>query len=192
MANDTNETEKGLLLDHDYDGIRELDHPLPSWWLNLFYVTMIFSVFYVGYYMLGPGPTLRQELAAQMQDIEKAQAKAPKPADQGEAVLVAAIADPEQIKLGSGVYAGKCAACHGDKGQGMIGPNLTDDYWINGKGSPGDIAKVVSEGVAEKGMPPWGPVLKPEELVHVVAFIKSVRGSNPAGAKEAQGELQTN
>lgn len=190
MANDTE--DKGLLLDHDYDGIRELDHPLPSWWLNLFYVTIVFAVLYAGYYMTGVGPTLRQELTVQMQEVEKARANAPQPVDQGEAVFAAVASDPEKLKLGSAVYSGKCAACHGDKGQGLIGPNLTDDYWVHGKGKPNDILKTVAEGVAEKGMPPWGTILKSEELVLVVAYIKSVRGSNPAGAKEPQGELQSN
>lgn len=188
----TNDKDKGLLLDHDYDGIQELDHPLPSWWLNLFYVTIVFSVLYMGYYMLGPGPTLRQELTAKMSAIEQAQARAPKPKSQGDEAFAVAVADPEKVKLGSGVYAGKCAACHGDKGQGLIGPNLTDDYWIHGKGQLAEIAKVVSEGVPDKGMPPWGSVLKPDELVHLVAFIKSVRGTNPSGAKEPQGELAGN
>lgn len=188
----TNDNDKGLLLDHDYDGIQELDHPLPSWWLNLFYITMVFAVLYAGYYMLGPGKTTWQELAEQMKDIEVAQAKAPKPEGQGDAVYAAAIGDPHMIHEGSEVFARKCLACHGDKGQGLIGPNLTDDYWIHGKGSPADIAKVVIEGVADKGMPPWASILKSNEIVEVVAYIKSIRGSNPAGAKEAQGELQTN
>ena len=190
MAN--NEIDKDLLLDHNYDGIRELDYPLPSWWLNLFYVTIAFAVFYAVYYMVGPGPTLRQELAKQMKTIEEVQAKAPKPEDQLGSALAAAIGNPHEIHEGSEVFASKCMACHGDKAQGLIGPNLTDDYWIHGHGTPGDIAKVVTEGVGDKGMPAWGQILKPNELVQVVAFIKSVHGTNPPGAKDPQGELQKN
>jgi cytochrome c oxidase cbb3-type subunit 3 len=87
------------------------------------------------------------------------------------------------------VFVKNCAACHGDHGQGLIGPNLTDDNWLHGQGVPADIVKTISEGVAEKGMPPWGPVLKPEEIVGATAYIRSLHGSNPAGAKEPQGPV---
>ncbi|MES2856093.1 MAG: cbb3-type cytochrome c oxidase N-terminal domain-containing protein [Bdellovibrionota bacterium] len=182
--------EESLLLDHNYDGILELDHPLPRWWLMTFYASIVFAVAYALYYMVGPGPTLRQELQASMNEIELAQASAPKRPDADDEVFVASLNDPNKLKIGAETFAGKCAACHGDQAQGIIGPNLTDDFWINGKGTYQDIAKVVADGVLDKGMPPWGAMLKAEELVHLIAFIRSVRGSNPAGAKESQGEFQ--
>lgn len=180
--------EKALLLDHNYDGIQELDHPLPSWWLAILYITIVFSVVYMAYYMTGWGPTLTEEMNQQLAEIE---AKKPAAPEGGMAsdVLLAAIQDPSKIAAGKGVYDGKCAACHGDKGQGLIGPNLTDDHWIHGTGSPADVAKVISEGVPDKGMPPWGPVITPDELVEVTAFIRSIHGSNPPNPKEPQGEL---
>jgi cytochrome c oxidase cbb3-type subunit 3 len=180
--------EEALLLDHDYDGIQELDHPLPGWWLGILYTTIVFSIVYCGYYMTGMGPTLRDELAVALLDIE---AKKPKVAADGgltDEVIMASFKDPAKLQNGAQVYVGKCAACHGDKGQGIIGPNLTDDHWIHGQGNPASIAAVVRDGVTEKGMPPWGPVLTPDELIDVTAYIRSLHGTNPVGAKEPQGQ----
>ena len=184
--------ESGLLLDHDYDGIQELDHPLPRWWLSLFYATILFSILYAVHYMLGTGPSLREELAADMAEIEALKiVKTSAPLAGTEDEILAAIAtQPEKISLGKAVFTGKCAACHGDQGQGTIGPNLTDDHWLHGTGKASEIAATVRAGVPEKGMPPWGPVLSSDELLNVTAFIVSIRGTNPPGAKEPQGTRQ--
>ncbi len=181
-----------LLLNHDYDGIQELDHPLPQWWLGIFYATIVFSVFYVGYYMTGIGPTLQDELKVSMGEIEKQKASATQAAGSGQApsgdFLKAILQDPERVKNGSTVYTSKCAACHGDKGQGLIGPNLTDDFWLHTDGGLEALAKVIRVGVPEKGMPPWESILPPNEVHEVVAFIGSIHGTQPSGAKEPQGE----
>lgn len=184
--------EEKLLLDHDYDGIQELDHVLPRWWIGIFYATIIFSAWYVGYYMSGYGPNPKQELATSLKEIEiqKQNHKPKVDESNNEDALLLAFKNPEKIKHGSEIYSGKCLACHGDKGQGVVGPNLTDDYWIHGKGTLKDIASVVSTGVIDKGMPPWGSVLTPDELIDVVVFIHSLHGTNPPGAKPAQGEKQ--
>lgn len=181
--------EQALLLDHDYDGIQELDHPLPGWWLAVFYITIVFAVGYVVYYMTGWGPTLTDELNTQMAAIEASKPKAPEGGNGLTDEALAAMAkDPSKIEAGKVVFTGKCAPCHGDVGQGIIGPNLTDDNWIHGKGAPTDIMKVVTDGVADKGMPPWGPVLTPDELTAVVVYIRSIHGSNPPNPKEPQGD----
>jgi cytochrome c oxidase cbb3-type subunit 3 len=183
--------DEGRLLDHDYDGIRELDHPLPRWWLMIFYTTMVFGFGYAGYDLSGSGPTLKEELAVAMKAIE---ARHPPPTAPGAAVdegpLLAVLHDQQRVANGQGVYIGKCAACHGAKGEGGIGPNLTDDHWIHGQGHPKDIAGTIQKGVAEKGMPSWEGLLKSDELIDVTAFIRSVHGTNPPGAKAAQGELR--
>jgi cytochrome c oxidase cbb3-type subunit 3 len=182
--------EESLLLDHNYDGIQELDHVLPRWWLWLFYATIVFAAWYSGYYLSGHGPTPQQELIVAMKEIDalKPATSDAKPDDEAE--LLAAFKDPAKLKHGSEVFAGKCFACHGDKGQGVVGPNLTDDNWIHGKGTLKDIEAVVTTGVPDKGMPPWGPVLTPDELRDVVIFVHSLHGTNPAGAKPPQGEKQ--
>lgn len=183
--------EEKLVLDHNYDGIQELDHPLPGWWLAIFYISIAFSAVYVAYYMTGIGPTLRDEMNATLQEFEakKPQMPAASSAPNDDALL-AMVADKARVQSGAEVFAGKCAACHGAQGQGQIGPNLTDDFWIHGGGGPSDIMKVVRDGVADKGMPPWGPVLKDDEMINVMLFIRSIHGTNPPNAKEPQGAQQ--
>lgn len=187
---DNKPNEEALLLDHNYDGIQELDNPLPRWWLLTFYITIVFGVAYAIYYMTGIGPDLRQELDVAMQKIEAKRAAAPQPAATAgeDTALRAALNDPRKIATGKDVFQGKCVACHGANAEGGIGPNLTDKNWLHGKGRLQDIAQTIRDGVTEKGMPPWGPVLKDDEIVSVVAYIHSVLGSNPPGAKEPQGD----
>jgi cytochrome c oxidase cbb3-type subunit 3 len=178
--------DRDLLLDHNYDGIQELDHPLPRWWLGIFYITIVFGVFYASYYMLGSGPSEETELHA---DLKVIKANMPVAATAGgDEVFALILKDPEKLKLGAAVFAGKCVPCHGEKGQGVIGPNLTDDYWIHGTGKAREIAAVIAAGVPEKGMPSWGPMLTQEELNNVAAYVRSLRGTNPKNAKEPQGE----
>lgn len=176
---------------HVYDGIVELDHPIPGWFSMLFVGTILFGIGYFGYYELGNGPGLFTEYERQVRDHAYAQyLKDPGgngPKLPGEVELVAFSKEPERVKAGRAVFDSKCVSCHGKAGEGGIGPNLTDNYWLHG-GKLSDIIKVVSEGVPAKGMPPWGPVLSEKDLQSVVAFIGSIRGSNPPGAKAPQGE----
>jgi cytochrome c oxidase cbb3-type subunit 3 len=101
---------------------------------------------------------------------------------------MAVLGNPKNIHEGQEVFKAKCVACHGNEGQGVIGPNLTDDFWINGEGRIKDIAALVANGVPEKGMPPWGPVLTANEARDVVVFVRSLHASNPANPKAPQGE----
>lgn len=178
--------EEGLLLDHDYDGIQELDHPLPFWWLGILWGTVIFSVFYVAYYMVGSGPSLEDELLVDLKKIEDVRPKNTADLFSNE-TIVAHLKDAGQLAQGKEVFASKCAACHGPNGEGLIGPNLTDNFWLHGSGAPKDVAMAIYDGVAEKGMPPWGPVLSTDELINVTAFIRSLHGTEPTNAKAPQG-----
>lgn len=175
---------------HEYDGIQEFDNPLPRWWVQMFYLTIVFSIGYYGYYEFGPGKGLSETFDAEMSQAQVLRAQnAPKePAGGDSAKLLAAVKDPGQVTKGKAVYTSKCASCHGAQGQGSIGPNLTDDHWIHGGKAP-EIAKTVAEGVAAKGMPPWGSVISADELVQVVAYVKSLRGTNPPNAKAPEGPL---
>jgi cytochrome c oxidase cbb3-type subunit 3 len=176
---------------HEYDGIQELDNSLPGWWLGLFYLCIAFAVVYFGYYVLGGGPTLTQEYLAEKANWQQLQSKTAAPSSGGaldDAGLIALAKNAARVKSGQSVYMGKCLACHGKEGQGGIGPNLVDDHWIHG-GKPTQIVKVITDGVNDKGMPPWGPQLKPEEIQDLFAFIRSIRGTHPAGAKAPQGEV---
>lgn len=173
---------------HEYDGIIEHDNPLPMWWLWTFFLTIIFAFIYYIHYELAGGPTLKDELKVAMDEIEKnkAQVTASAPLETEDS-LTAIFAKDEVKQLGAAQFTAKCASCHGQDLQGLIGPNLTDKFWINGQGTRLDITKVIRVGVPDKGMPPWGPVMSQEEIYGVAAFILSKKNSNPAGAKAAQG-----
>lgn len=171
-----------------YDGIVEHDNPMPSWWLWTFFLTIIFAFIYYVHYEIAGGPTLQDELKIEMAQLEKASAKAPAPVETEES-LAAVFGKSEAIQAGSATYAQKCASCHGADLQGLIGPNLVDSYWIHGKATKMDIVHWIRVGVPEKGMPPWGPVMKNEELYSVAAYIYSKKGTQPAGSKEPQGDL---
>ena len=174
---------------HDYDGIRELDNPTPSWWQIVFALTIVFGIGYFGYYQLLDGPTQEQELEGELAHWRKVQADhfAASPVDPKQ--LEALVADKSALEKGHGVFTGKCASCHGAHGEGLIGPNLTDDAWIHGDGKTAAVFQVVRDGVAEKGMPPWGTMLAADELMNVAAYVRTLRGSNPANAKPPQGNV---
>ena len=176
------------ILDHEYDGIQELDNPLPGWWLATFYGTIVFAALYLGYYLVGGGPSHKDELNAARKEVEQMRAASPEAKSApSEEVLMAILQKPERLQAGAKVFVEKCVACHGAKGEGSIGPNLTDNYWIHGDGKASSIAQIVNTGVADKGMPPWGPLLKDEELQNVTAYVYSLRGTNPPNAKAPQG-----
>lgn len=174
---------------HEYDGIEELDNSLPKWWLNLFYLTVIFSSGYFTYYVLGEGPSLMDEYKRARNEIELQQIASSlnvKPASEDD--LRAMLKDSSKKEVGKKVFAARCISCHGKLGEGGIGPNLTDDYWIHGSKMT-EIAATITNGVSDKGMPPWGSVLSRDELHAVTVFVKSLRGTHPPNAKGPQGEL---
>ena len=177
---------------HDYDGIEELDNMLPKWWVNLFLVTILFGVGYYFYYELAGGRTQKEELTANLSEIDsRAVLNKGAGPEFDETKLNAYVTASDKVSSGKSVFTTRCVSCHGAQGEGGIGPNLTDDYWINGDGKPLSIASVVKNGVAVKGMPPWGPVLSQEELYSVVAFVRSLHGTKPDHAKAPQGDKKS-
>ena len=186
-----NEDNQNPMTDHDYDGIRELDNPLPTWWLVTFFITIIFGFHYWLHYSIAGGQTQMEELKVSLKSLETQQKKvegAPETADE----LNALAASPDIKNKGQAVYAAKCAVCHGQDLQGLIGPNLTDDYWIHGKGSLTDIISVVRKGVGDKGMPTWEGILPKADLQAVVVFVHSRRGTHPPNPKAPQGDPVAN
>lgn len=174
---------------HEYDGIIEHDNPLPTWWLWTFFLTIIFSFIYYIHYTFTPGITLNDELNSAMVELEKTQATAAAVAPmETEESLKEIFEKPEMLAMGAVQFTAKCLACHGAEMQGLIGPDLTDKFWIHGQGTRVDIVKVIREGIPDKGMPPWGPVMKRDEIYAVTAYILSKRGSQPAGSKGPQGD----
>jgi cytochrome c oxidase cbb3-type subunit 3 len=177
-------TEK--LMDHAYDGIQELDNPLPKWWLYGFYMCIVFSGVYFAYYQMGPGPSL-----ISVYDERVAALKASRKEDTGgfqNELLEKMHGDHAFQTMAATMFAEKCAACHGGEGQGIIGPNLTDAYWIHG-GKPNQILKTITTGVGDKGMPAWGEQLKPDEVQMMAAYVMSLKDTHPANPKEPQGNL---
>ncbi len=180
--------EKDKLMDHEYDGIRELDNHMPAWWLWLFYVTIAFSVGYLLYYeVFGWGPTQHEEYEQEMAAAE-AKYGAPEEQKPAEDVSWAFSDDPADIKAGKELFDNPgqlCFTCHGSQGEGLVGPNLTDRYWMHGC-QPSDIAESIIKGYPDKGMLPYGSgsKLSTEEVQQLVSYIATLQGTDPPNAKE--------
>lgn len=183
------EESKDKLLDHNYDDIQEYDNPLPKWWVGLFWATIVFSIIYGLYYHAGPGPSVIDDYNQDMiayYDLQAQQFLAM--GEITEETLADLTADPAMMAGAQQVFVAKCSQCHGMSGEGNIGPNLTDEYWLHG-GSLVDIYNTVSEGVPAKGMLAWKTQLRPAELLSVSAFVGTLRGTEPPNAKAPQGDL---
>lgn len=167
--------------EHSYDGIREYDNPMPRWWVQLFWATIVFSLGYLFHYGVGNGRSPLEEHEEEVALVRAEEAKKALALAVSEDTLRTVLADGKMVSAGRDVFAARCSACHSDRGQGSIGPNLTDAYWVHGEGHLMDIYKTVSDGVPSKGMPAWQRQLTPTELRQVVAFVGSIRGTNVAG-----------
>jgi cytochrome c oxidase cbb3-type subunit 3 len=180
------------ITDHNYDGILEYDNPMPGWWLWIFWLTVVFGVVYVlGIHVFGFVNTYQDDLDQSLAELQQVRDEytATHGTFEADAVVLQSYADePSHVEAGSTIFTTNCSMCHGDKGQGLIGPNLTDEYWIHGGGLT-DIFTTVTQGVIEKGMTPWDGILTAEQRAQVTAFVASIQGTNPSGAKEPQGEL---
>lgn len=186
--------DKYLMESHNYDGIQELDNPLPKWWQFIFYATIIFAAGYYYYYELGSGPSSDMELSQDLEKMKSAkqaanvQAADAQPEEGAPSVdLAALIADPEALKAGATEYEAKCAICHGKEGQGTVGPNLTDSSWVTGDGSVESIHKIIRDGVPNTGMRAWKGMIGDELLAKLAAYVKSIQGSNPTNPKAPEG-----
>jgi len=188
---EVNEKEKKVLIeDHDYDGIKELDNNPPPWIMWLFYITVFWSAFYlVVFHVLKVGDLQEAEYdkeIAKADLIKKETAKTSTFDEQNVAVLETS----EALEAGKSLYASKtCNTCHGAEGEGnAVGPNLTDEYWLNGNGTANDVFKVIKHGNAAKGMTPFKDQLTDVQIQQLTSFVLvTLKGSNPPNAKAAQG-----
>jgi cytochrome c oxidase cbb3-type subunit 3 len=180
--------ERSLIIPHEYDGIQELNNPTPGWFMYLFYATIIFAVSYLLiYHVFGVGQLQYDEYKTEMAVAAKEKAAfLAKSADKVDENTVKLTTDAGVLTAGKSIFQERCAACHGNNGQGMVGPNLTDDYWLHGN-KINDIFKTIKYGVQSKGMPTWESQLTPKQISDVANYIKSLHGSNPANPKEPQG-----
>jgi cytochrome c oxidase cbb3-type subunit 3 len=182
-----NDSHEPLLLDHEADGIRELDNKLPRWWVWLFYATIGFSAAYLLYYhVLDAGDLMIAEYEKERQQGEQIKAAALAKFEAGLDALVPST-DEAVLAQGRQVYATLCAPCHRPDGGGLVGPNLTDDYWIHGP-QFADNVKVIWNGVPEKGMVTWKGVLKPSEILAVASYIYTLRGTHPPNPKPREDQ----
>lgn len=191
-TNDTHNDKTDVVLNHEYDGIKELDNPLPMWWLWTFFGTIIFAFIYWLHYEIAGAPNtdlaLQQQLSLMSEQKKLEEASEPKksPSD-----LNTLTSNPEVVASGNKLYQINCANCHGTQGQGGIGPNLTDKHWLHGEGTIDDVLSVVKKGVLDKGMPAWEAIFKSEELEALSAYVMSLQGTNPPNAKAPQGEEES-
>lgn len=183
------EKEADMLLDHDYDGIKELDNALPPWWKYGF----VFTIFIAGLYLLkyevwhnGPNPT--EEYTAEMSNaksqVDAYLASMKNNVDEKSVTM----SDAAGVAAGQVTFAKTCTPCHGAKGEGGVGPNLTDDYWLHG-GSVADLFKTIKYGYPDKGMQSWQSTFSPIQMQELASYIRSIKGTNPSNAKAPQGDL---
>lgn len=187
------EEEADIMLDHDYDGIRELDNSLPPWWKWMFYISIVWSVFYLVNYHVVPiwnsGDLQAARYEQELEEGERLMAEYRlKSADFVDENTVTMPTDKAVIDKGKLKYDEVCAACHGNLGQGEVGPNLADPYWIHG-GDIKSVFKTIKYGVPEKGMISWQDQLKASEMQAVAGYILTMQGTNPPNPKAPEGEL---
>jgi len=171
---------------HEYDGIKEFDNPLPRWWVITFLATIIFSFIYFIHYHTETKRLIADEYQSDLQTLQKSGASDNKSITPES--LKAAALDPSQLEKGKGVFSNKCATCHAPDGGGAIGPNLCDNFWINGKGRLEDIAATIKDGVPDKGMPAWGSMIGQDEVIQVAVYVASLRNTKPTSPKAPQGQ----
>ncbi|MBS4036054.1 MAG: c-type cytochrome [Ignavibacterium sp.] len=182
------EKEAEVMLDHDYDGIKELDNRIPPWFSWLFYVTIIFSVWYmIHYHVLGTGKLQAEEYEAEVQLAELKRAELIRSGAFINEETVTLLTEAADLQTGKAVYDANCVACHGQYGEGLVGPNLTDEYWIHGGGIK-NVFKVTKYGVPAKGMIAWQSQLSPTQMQEVSSYIISLYGTNPPNPKAPEGE----
>lgn len=183
-----NDNNKDLELDHEYDGIKEYDHPLPKWWLLTFYGAIIFGVIYFSYYVIGSGPTLRDEFSKKLeahQTIQDTYLEKMREFDVDK--FVSAYNDESVVLYGESLFTANCVGCHAQGGKGDIGPNLTDDYWLFSLGTPETIYPFILSGSQGGGMPSWSDKMEKEEIYAVLAYVLHQQGKEYEGEKEPQG-----
>jgi cytochrome c oxidase cbb3-type subunit 3 len=182
------EKEQDILLEHEYDGIKELDNKIPPWFSYLFYITIFFSVVYLlDYHVFGSGKVMQDEYNQEIKIAAIQRAELEKTGAFVNEATVSALIDAAEIGNGKKIFDANCVACHAAGGAGLVGPNLTDDYWIHGGGIK-NIFKTIKYGVPAKGMISWQTQLNPKQIQEVSSYILSIHGTNPPNPKAPQGD----
>jgi cytochrome c oxidase cbb3-type subunit 3 len=176
---------------HELDGIREYDNPMPGWLMAIWWGSLVFAAAYLIFYALSFGEgsmeaeyrgETQSALAAVQAHYDANPLVPPSPSE-----LLGGAKNAAVLEVGGSRFSRSCASCHGAQAQGLIGPNLTDDRWIHG-GAVEQVFQSIAKGWPAKGMPPWGRVVKPEELSALVSYVRSLQGSNPPSPRPAEGD----
>ena len=174
--------------EHTFDGIEEFDNRLPNWWLMIMYGSMVFALLYwIVFHTLEIKPLPREKFAQEMLKAQEAELERMAKAGVSNESLLLMVQIPAKMEEGRELWVKHCVACHLDDGRGLVGPNMTDAYWVHGC-EPLDHLKVVNEGVAAKGMPAWLNQLGPSRVQTVVAFLETMRNTNVPNGKAPEGE----
>jgi cytochrome c oxidase cbb3-type subunit 3 len=181
--------ESAIMTDHEYDGIRELDNSLPPWWKYGFFLTIVWAFGYMLYYHISSGPSSAQEYKSQMtqaaSDLAAYRKMAKNLVDESN---VAVLKDGSDLQAGSSIFTQYCTVCHAADGGGIVGPNLTDNYWIHGNDIK-NIFTTIKYGVQGKGMKSWQQELSPVMMAQVASYITTLQGTSPASPKAPEGKL---
>jgi len=183
------EREEEIMFDHDFDGIKELDSKVPPWFSWLFILTIIFAIYYMlHYHVFGTGELMYEEYN---QEVVAATLEREALMKSGAFVnenTVELLSEPSELEAGKAIFEANCIACHASDGGGIVGPNLTDKYWIHGGGIK-NVFKVIKYGVVEKGMIAWQTQLNPNQMQEVASYVLSLQGTTPAAPKQPEGEI---
>lgn len=184
------ERESEIMLDHNYDGIKELDNNLPPWWKYGFYLTIAFAFIYIlHYHVFRTGDLQLAEYNEQMAEAEiSLKAFREAQANLVDESNLLALTESARIESGKKVFINNCQICHGQNGEGMVGPNLTDKYWKNGGGIK-NIYNTIKVGIPDKGMISWESQLTPAQIHEVSSYILTLEGTNPPNQKAPEGEI---
>lgn len=183
------EREKDIMFEHDFDGIRELDSKIPPWFAWLFILTIIFAAYYmIDYHIIGSGQVMQEEYNTEVKNASLEREALIKSGALVNEETVKLLTDAADLQKGKEIFEANCIACHASDGGGIVGPNLTDKYWIHGGGIK-NVFKTIKYGVVEKGMISWQTQLNANQMQDVANYILSLQGTTPAAPKSPEGEI---
>ncbi|MCX6163910.1 MAG: c-type cytochrome [Ignavibacteriae bacterium] len=178
-----------LLRDHNYDGIFELDNKAPAWFQFLFYITILFAVIYmVNFHVLKKDNLMLDEYIQEMTAAQQEKDVLMKSGGLINETNVTVLTSPEDLKAGKDIFTVNCVSCHGNLGEGTVGPNLTDDYWIHGGGIK-NVFATISNGVPAKGMITWKAQLNPKQIQQTASYVLTLHGTKPPNGKAPEGQV---
>lgn len=188
MADNQGESYGEEITGHDYDGIREYDNPTPAWWHLIFFGTIVFSLLYTVVVHFSPMWPSREDRFTKAQEralnLQFAELRG---IPMGEEKVRVVMGNEKWLEMGAAIFKANCALCHGQSGEGLVGPNMTDDYYKNIT-TLEDFIEVITNGAANGAMPANKTLLNENEIALVAGYEASLRGKNLPGPRGQEGE----